>query len=77
MILSELQAGESATILRYTEKNAYRKKLLALGVLPGTVFTIIRVAPLGDPIEIKIRGYNLILRKHETDVIEIVYTCNM
>lgn len=46
-----------------------RKKLLSFGLTPGTTFDIIRYAPLGDPIEIKVRGFSLSLRKNELDTI--------
>ncbi|MFA5167372.1 MAG: FeoA family protein [Candidatus Omnitrophota bacterium] len=48
---------------------AYRKRLLAMGLMKETEFTVIRKAPLGDPIEIRIKDYNLSLRKDEADVI--------
>lgn len=48
---------------------SYVGKLLAMGLTKGTEFTVTRVAPLGDPVEIKIRGFNLTLRKAEADVL--------
>lgn len=48
----------------FKEKNSVRKKLLSFGVTPNTIIEVIRVAPLGDPIEIKVRGYMLSLRKN-------------
>ena len=50
---------------------AYRKKLLAMGLTPGTEFSITRFAPLGDPVEIKLRGFSLTLRKDEASVLQI------
>lgn len=47
----------------------YKRKLLAMGLLPGTEFFVKRYAPLGDPIEIEVRGFNLSLRKDEADVL--------
>lgn len=46
-----------------------RRKLLAFGLTPRTTFEIVRVAPLGDPIEIKVRGFSLSLRKTEYDIL--------
>jgi ferrous iron transport protein A len=46
-----------------------KRKLLDMGVLPGVVFKVVKLAPLGDPIEIKIKGYNLSLRKEEASQI--------
>ncbi|KFK93101.1 MULTISPECIES: ferrous iron transporter A [unclassified Serratia (in: enterobacteria)] len=48
---------------------AYRQKLLSLGMLPGSLFEVVRVAPLGDPIEIKTRRVSLVLRKKDLDLI--------
>ena len=45
--------------------NSYRKKLLSMGLTPGTEFTLQRTAPLGDPVEIIFRGFSLSLRKQE------------
>ncbi|AHG19990.1 hypothetical protein Z042_10335 [Chania multitudinisentens RB-25] len=50
---------------------AYRQKLLSLGMLPGSLFEVIRVAPFGDPIEIKTRRVSLVLRKKDLDLILI------
>lgn len=47
-----------------------RKKMLAFGLLPGTEIEIVRIAPLGDPIEVKVRGYLLSLRKSEFDCLD-------
>lgn len=49
---------------------SFRRKLLALGVTPGAQLEVVRFAPLGDPMEIKIRGFSLSLRKHEAQVIQ-------
>ncbi len=48
-----------------------RQRLMEMGVTPNTLFEVVRVAPLGDPIEIKIRGYNLSLRKSEAQHVEV------
>ena len=47
--------------------NAYRNRLLSLGMTPGTEFTVKRVAPLGDPVEIVLRGFRLSLRRQEAE----------
>lgn len=64
--IAQLKQGERAKVLGYggVEK-AYRQKLLSMGLTPGTEFTLSRVAPLGDPIQITVRGYALSLRKQE------------
>ena len=68
--LRDLQVNQQGKVTRYeatddpTQK-AYKRKLLAMGLTPGTEFTVTRVAPLGDPVEIKVRGFKLSLRKDE------------
>ncbi|EMM6216732.1 ferrous iron transporter A [Enterobacter hormaechei] len=50
---------------------AYRQKLLSLGMLPGSSFQVVRVAPLGDPVHIETRRVNLVLRKKNLALIEV------
>lgn len=57
------------------ERCAYRNRLIALGLLPGTVFQVTRVAPLGDPFEIRVRGSALILRQHEAAILSVEPLC--
>lgn len=64
--LNALSVGDSGRILGFDNSGkAYRKRLLAMGLTPKTEFTVTRFAPLGDPIEIKVRGFSLSLRKNE------------
>ncbi len=64
--LRELRIGEKGIVLGYERGNkAYRQRLLAMGLTRGAELTVKRVAPLGDPVEITIRGFNLSLRKDE------------
>ena len=70
--LGELKAGESGTVTAFPEGgNAYRRKLLAMGLTPGTRFTVSRVAPLGDPIQLQVRGFQLSVRRHEATAVEV------
>jgi len=72
MTLKELSIGDRATVLGFNESGkAYRRKLLSMGLTPGTEFSLVRVAPLGDPVEILIRGYSLSLRKGEADALSV------
>jgi ferrous iron transport protein A len=72
MLVSELQVGQTARIVALSGGHpAYRHKLLVMGLLPGTSFTVSRIAPLGDPIEIQVRGVSLSLRKNEANVLQI------
>ena len=71
--LKNLTAGESATITGFNQGNLfYRKKLLSFGLTPGTTFKVIRYAPMADPIEIYVRGFNVTLRKNEADLLKVV-----
>lgn len=69
--LSELCPGIKGRIAFVSGKGAIRKRLLDMGVISNTHIEVIRVAPFGDPIEIKIRGYHLSLRKSEAEQIEV------
>lgn len=65
--LSALAVGASALVQEYPRTGAAFLRLREMGLLPGTRITLIRTAPLGDPLEIKVRGYHLTLRKSEAD----------
>lgn len=67
--LSSLPAGSTGTVTAVKVQD--KGRLLEMGVLPGTRIEIIRYAPLGDPVEIRVRGYNLSLRKHEAEQVWI------
>jgi Fe2+ transport system protein FeoA len=72
MQIKELEIGEQAEIVGYESRNpAYRSRLLAMGLTKGTVVKLLKVAPLGDPVEIELRGFNLSLRKDEAQVLRI------
>lgn len=65
--LSELPVGGSAIVKEFPKSGATTVRLREMGLLTGTTLTLVRVAPLGDPLEIKVRGYRLTLRKSEAD----------
>ena len=65
--LSELPVGASATVREFPKTGSAFIRLREMGLLAGTRVTLLRTAPLGDPLEIKLRGYNLTLRKTEAD----------
>jgi ferrous iron transport protein A len=70
--LKNLVRGDFAKIVGFKPTGKpYRKKLLAMGLTPGTEFSVTRFAPMGDPVEIKLRGFSLTLRKDEADVLQI------
>ena len=69
MTLDKLPVGKSAVISAVGGEGALRCRLLDMGLIPGTKITVVKLAPLGDPIEVTIRGYELTLRKTEASVV--------
>jgi Fe2+ transport system protein FeoA len=69
--LSELKPGEKGIITRISGSGAIKRRLLDMGLVKGTEVTMIRKAPLGDPIEFLLKGYNLSLRKVESDSVYV------
>ncbi len=63
--LSDLKPRDKAKVKRIAEHGQLRRKLLDMGLVPGSELEVLRVAPLGDPVEVRIKGYNLSLRKEE------------
>jgi ferrous iron transport protein A len=67
-----MAVGDAGHVMGFAEGGkAYRHKLLAMGLTPGTKFRITRVAPMGDPVEIEVRGFNLSLRKDEAAALQV------
>ena len=71
MKLSDLSLGASATVRDFPRVSATFIRLREMGLLAGTKVTLVRAAPLGDPLEIKLRGYHLSLRKAEAEQIQV------
>ena len=67
--LTSLALGTTGTVIAIQVPPEDRARLLEMGLLIGTRVELVRFAPLGDPVEIKMRGYNLTLRKHEAEMI--------
>lgn len=65
--LSQFAIGESGVIRMVMGEGRTRRRLFDMGVTPGAKVTLVKVAPLGDPIEVEIRGYSLSLRKSEAE----------
>ncbi len=70
-VLSELGIGERCVVMKVNGEGAIRRRLFDMGVTPGTEILLRKKAPLGDPLEIKIRGYELTLRKAEASCVEV------
>lgn len=71
MKLSELKVGEAARIIKVNGEGALRQHFLDMGVIPGVDFKVEKFAPMGDPLEVRIHGYELTLRLQEADEIEV------
>ena len=71
MTLNELGIGESAIIVRVGGEGALRQHFLDMGVIPGEIVTLVQYAPMGDPMELRIHGYELTLRMADAEKIEI------
>lgn len=68
---TDLRAGDTAAILSVDESCAESRRLQEMGLTVGTEFRVVKVAPLGDPVELEVRGFRLCLRRNECSCIEI------
>lgn len=71
MTLRDLKPGQSGTVVSIGEKGPLKRRIMDMGITRGVDIRVVKVAPLGDPIEINLRGYELSLRKDEAAQIEI------
>lgn len=71
MTLRDLKPGEEGVVARIGDRGPMRRRIMDMGVTPGVLIKVVKVAPLGDPIEINLRGYELSLRKDEAAQIEV------
>lgn len=72
MNLKDMRVGDAGRVAGFEEGGrSYRKKLLAMGLTPGAEFSVTRVAPLGDPVEIAVRGFRLSLRREEAAAVRV------
>lgn len=73
--LHDLRVGEQGRVRGFAAgQMAYRRRLLSMGLTPGVSFEITRVAPLGDPVELRVRGTRLSLRRDEAEAVEVERT---
>ena len=70
-LLSQLSIGESAIVVAVNGEGAVRRRLFDMGITPGAEVYLRKKAPLGDPIEISLRGYELTLRKTEASNVQV------
>lgn len=69
--LSELRPGESGLVIRIDTQGALKRRLVDMGVTPGVEVKVRKIAPLGDPIELSLRGYELSIRRSEAERISV------
>lgn len=71
MTLDKIEIGQTCTVVSLTGKGRIYKRLLDMGITPNTEIYVRKRAPMGDPIEITLRGYELTLRKDEAALVEV------
>ena len=69
--LREVKIGESVKVIKLTGTGAVKRRIMDMGITKGTEVYVRKVAPLGDPIEVTVRGYELSLRKADAEMIEV------
>ena len=71
MTLNDIKPGQTATIVRLRGEGVVKRRIMDMGLTKGAQVTVCKVAPLGDPIELAVRGYELSIRKDEAAAIEV------
>ncbi|HBB19790.1 FeoA family protein [Ruminococcus flavefaciens] len=71
MNLREVAIGDTVTVAKLTGEGAVKRRIMDMGLTKGTKVTVRKVAPLGDPIELTVRGYELSIRKADAEMIEV------
>jgi Fe2+ transport system protein FeoA len=71
MNLTNLPIGVKAKVIAVNGNNAITKRLMEMGVVPGVSLRVIKSAPFGDPLEVRVLGYHLAMRKTEAETIEV------
>ena len=69
--LKDIKVGETATVVKLHGEGATRRRIMDMGLTKGTELFVRKVAPLGDPMELHVRGYELSVRKSDAEMIEV------
>ncbi|MCR5541739.1 MULTISPECIES: FeoA family protein [Ruminococcus] len=72
MTLRDAKIGDTVTVKKLTGEGAVKRRIMDMGLTKGTSVTIRKVAPLGDPIEVTVRGYELSIRKADAEMVEVL-----
>ena len=71
MTLRDAEVGSTVVVSKITGDPAYKRRIMDMGITKGTSIYVRKVAPLGDPVEVTVRGYELSLRKADAEMIEV------
>jgi len=69
--LRDIPVGETATVVKIHGEGSLKRRIMDMGITKGTRIYVRKVAPLGDPVEVTVRGYELSLRKEDADILEM------
>jgi ferrous iron transport protein A len=69
--LRDVRKGETATVVRLHGEGSLKRRIMDMGVTKGVEVYVRKVAPLGDPVEVRVRGYELSIRKADAEMIEV------
>jgi ferrous iron transport protein A len=69
--LTAVPIGSAARVVAVNGTNRISRRLMEMGVIPGVLLEVLKTAPFGDPIEVRVRGYNLAMRRSEAEAIEV------
>ncbi|MCR4868801.1 ferrous iron transport protein A [Lachnospiraceae bacterium C10] len=70
--LRDVSVGQSAVVAKIHGEGALKRRIMDMGITKGTEIFVRKVAPLGDPVEVTVRGYELSLRKQDADILEMM-----
>ena len=69
--LKEAKVGQTVTVVKLNGEGALRRRIMDMGITKGTSISVRKVAPLGDPVEVTVRGYELSIRKGDAECIQV------
>ena len=69
--LKQVKCGETVSVVKLTGEGALKRRIMDMGITKGTEIYVRKVAPLGDPVEVNVRGYELYIRKSEAENIQV------
>lgn len=70
--LKDVQVGESTKVIKFHGDGAIKRRIMEMGITKGIELRVVKVAPLGDPMQVNVRGYELSIRKGDAQMIEVV-----